>query len=418
MTAGCRTVALPGGHFVNWGGGIDFLRSCSNALSFKPQGGSERLFLVIADPGNQTVAHSVKSLLTRYGKEAVNRLGGRMHVVRGPAPFTRGQLTDSFRNVDHGAQIEFYPAGRPLEAVIREIGADVVIPSSVPLGRAFPVPWIGYLYDFQHKYYPGNFSARECRKRDADAERMLREAKAVVVNSASVKADVDRFYPGSDCRVFSLPFSAAPVASWFEEADHALSGKYELPETYFAICNQFWIHKEHATAFRALAEFTGITGRQDVHVVCTGLMEDYRQPGYTEKLRAEIRRHGLEKRIRFLGHLPKRDQIAVLRGSIAVLQPTLFEGGPGGGAVYDAVAMGVPAILSDIPVNLEIRGEEGLFYFQAGSAEDMAARMVEVAINQPGRPSKDELLDRGRVRTIAFGTALREAIDYVTGCAR
>jgi glycosyltransferase involved in cell wall biosynthesis len=414
VTVQYRTIALPGCGFVNWGGGIDFLRSCVNALHLRAENRKEKLVLVLPDAERQTVGEKAVTLLKPFKTAAENLLEGRKPLFQRQKPFSPEQLADSFRNVDHGAEIVFYRSGRSLQSVVREVGAHAVIPSAVPLGRSFPVPWVGYLYDFQHKYYPGYFSEEEYRVRDAHMARMLREARAVIVNSQSAKADVDRFHPGTECKVFSLPFSAAPIVSWFDAPASPLAETYSLPEAYFMICNQFWIHKDHATAFRALAAFIRMTGRQDVHVVCTGTMEDYRHPGYLEKLRSEIGSNGLEKKIHFLGHIPKQDQIAILRGSIAVLQPTLFEGGPGGGAVYDAVAMGVPAVLSDIPVNLEIRNEDSLFYFKAGSAESMAAGMAEAWETRFERPAKDALLSRGRARTAAYGTALRDAMDYVT----
>ena len=94
-------------------------------------------------------------------------------------------------------------------------------------------------------------------------------------------------------------------------------------------------------------------------------MEDYRFPEHINNLQREIDELGIADQVHFLGHIPKADQIAIMKGSLAVLQPTLFEGGPGGGSVYDAVSLGVPALLSDIPVNREIENEKNLLYFEA-----------------------------------------------------
>jgi glycosyltransferase involved in cell wall biosynthesis len=61
----------------------------------------------------------------------------------------------------------------------------------------------------------------------------------------------------------------------------------------------------------------------------------------------------------------------------AILQPTLFEGGPGGGAVYEALGMGIPVVLSDISVNKEIENPLILF-FESLNAVDLANKMIEV----------------------------------------
>jgi glycosyltransferase involved in cell wall biosynthesis len=242
---------------------------------------------------------------------------------------------------------------------------------------------------------------------------MLAEAEAVVVNAADVKKDINNFFPLSECNVFELPFSATPIESWFEPSVKDLAIKYDLPENYFVICNQFWIHKDHKTAFRALAAYSVITGRQDVHIVCTGNTVDFRNPDFFAELEKNVSELGLTSRIHFLGYIPKKDQIDIMCGSIAVLQPTLFEGGPGGGAVYDAVAMGVQAIVSDIQVNREIDGTEGVVFFKAGDADDLAAKMAAVQNRIFVRQSKESLLAVGRERTRAFGHRLLEAVEYV-----
>ena len=51
-----------------------------------------------------------------------------------------------------------------------------------------------------------------------------------------------------------------------------------------------------------------------------------------------------------------------MKNSLAIIQPTLFEGSPGGGVLEDAISIGVPAIISDIKVNLEAKKEVNIFF--------------------------------------------------------
>ncbi len=69
-----------------------------------------------------------------------------------------------------------------------------------------------------------------------------------------------------------------------------------------------------------------------------------------------------------------------MRRAIALLQPTLFEGGPGGGAVADALALGVRCIVSDIETNLEIENEK-VSFFHTGSPNSLAEEMMTVMEN-------------------------------------
>jgi glycosyltransferase involved in cell wall biosynthesis len=182
-----------------------------------------------------------------------------------------------------------------------------------------------------------------------------------------------------------------------------------LPKKYFLISNQLWVHKDHKTAFKALwllrrQEYT------DIHIICTGQTYDFRFPSYYQEVQDYIIELGLETHIHFLGFIPKIEQIAILQKSIAIIQPTLFEGGPGGGAAYDAVAYGVPAIVSDIPVNTEIQYPLVVF-FKVGNAEDLCQKMISQLNNPLARPSLEELQSQ-RVDHSTKGSQFLERMFY------
>jgi len=406
-------IVLLGDVFVSWGGGVDFLRYCANALALVCDE-NVKLILLLPDSDNHTVIAKVRAAVSPYVKMTKDMLHGRKMTFERKNPFSKKQLADSFSNIDGNIEIIFYPKRNAIQPILSSVKADVVIPSFSPLKSSFSVPWVGYLYDFQHRYYPNYFSDHEIQRRDSRMGRMLAEANAVIVNSADAKKDILKFFPETECEIFDLPFSAVPIESWFEPPTEQLAHKYRLPQRYFAICNQFWIHKDHGTAFNAFAKYLKMTGEVDVHLVCTGDTADARHPNYFFDLKDKVCRLGLADSVHFLGYIAKKDQIDIMKGSIAVLQPTLFEGGPGGGAIYDAVAMGIPAVLSDIPVNREIDGYENLLFFKASDADDMAEKMVAVQNMAYERPDRENLLAAGRERTKKFGLRLLEAVQFVT----
>ena len=404
-----KTVALLGKTLIDWGGGIDILRLFAQALALQQE--EQNLQLCLLLPGNDfftrvtNVARPYKDIfrqLARLEKPARSRT----------APFDMTAVTDVFRNID-GLRIVFFRNSAAVQVkCLQEIGADVVLPSIGSLGREFPVPWVGYIPDLQHRHHPEFFATSECAKRDRVYARLLQEAKSVIVNSRAAEADIAAFFPAAGSRIVPLPFAPVPDDAWFEADRQDVAGKYGLPADYFAICNQFWIHKSHGTAFEALALLQKCSGGHDIHLVCTGQTTDVRFPGYFEQLREQVRQLGIEDRVHFLGHIPKIDQIHVVRGARAVIQPTLFEGGPGGGAVYDAVALGVPAIASDIPVNREIV-ESGVTFFTAGSAEKLAERMADLLGVAREEPNVAELIRRGKERAARLGESLLEAVSSV-----
>lgn len=386
-------VAMMADVMMNWGGGLDNLRWYANGLAAVAKQKNLRLFILI--PKRFT---RLRSLVKRA--LGIKSTQPSMQVVLDALAYIRGEV-----------EIVFYrPTRGSLLRTLRRIRADVVGPSMTPLGADFPYPWLGYMTDYQHKHFPHFFTPRICAERDADFHRMLQEARAVVVNAHEIGNDIERFHPDHRAQVFTLPFAPLPLPAWFQEPAESVREKYQLAEKYFLISNQFFIHKSHLTAFKALAKLDEWADLAGMQIVCTGLMEDARFPQYASELRQQVAELKLTDRIRFLGHIPKQDQIQIMRHAIAVLQPTLYEGGPGGGSVYDAVAVGVPAIVSDIPVNREIENEDVVF-FKAESPEDMASKMREVLCRPaPGVPDRERLIQTGEARAVALGEALFRAL--------
>jgi glycosyltransferase involved in cell wall biosynthesis len=276
--------------------------------------------------------------------------------------------------------------------------------------RDCPVPWVGYIYDFQHRYLTEFFSEAERQARDVAFERMLQTAPVVLCNSETVRKDAQRYHPGGRSEIVALPFVSIPRQEWFEADPAAVQRKYHLPTRYFIICNQFWLHKDHPTALRAYAEFLSHGGDPEVSLVCTGSQEDYRAPGYFASIKDLIVDLKIEGRVYLLGHIPKLDQMALLRGSIALVQPTLFEGGRGGGAVYDALAAGVPALVSDIKVNIEL-GPDHCQFFTQRDPSSLAKLMLGAAGSALTRPGLEELNADSQRMLGEFHQSLRSAIQ-------
>jgi glycosyltransferase involved in cell wall biosynthesis len=131
--------------------------------------------------------------------------------------------------------------------------------------------------------------------------------------------------------------------------------KFEkFEEDFFLIANQLWKHKNHTFAIKAFKEY--IDKNQDVNTLlyCTGYIHDHRDSTHSSSVFNLIETLNLTSRVKFLGYLDREEFVKYLINCKALIQPTLFEGSPGGFSVADAVAYGVPVLLSDIPINREV----------------------------------------------------------------
>ena len=391
--------------FINWGGGADFLRTVVDSLLACPRSEQAELHLLMPDSGPR--------LRWRRFRRGLKTTKRKMMGQKPPPPDhapSRAMLTEAFAEFQNRLQIQHIDIGRrALVHATKRLALDAVIPAVHSLGADFPRPWVAYAYDFQHKYFPQNFPPEDCRSRDEHFSELLSQARAVIVNARAAAADIARFVPQATARVFALPFAPAPGAGWFEECPELLA-RHGVAPPFFIISNQFWAHKDHATAFEAFRRIA--PAHPGLTLICTGSTAGSRDPEYFPRLIKQVRSWGLEDRVRILGLIPKRDQIEIMKHACAVIQPTLFEGGPGGGAVYDAVALDVPVVLSDIAVNREIEGP-GLEFFPAGDAEVLAAKMQARLAKPHNQVNREELLIAGRRYRAACGEVLWSAIDYV-----
>lgn len=219
---------------------------------------------------------------------------------------------------------------------------------------------IMWIADFQHIHYPEFFQEDELQEREMLFEYIARNHRKLVLSSNSAKQDYLSKYPQYEKGVYVIPFvSAIDSRIIQEDGVKAAQEKYGIFGQYFLISNQFWKHKNHKTVLEAL---NYAKRQQGVHmsVVCTGFFSDYRDVAYTEGLKKYIEDNQLEDNFRILGLIDREDQLQLMKGCIAVIQPSLFEGW--GTVVEDAKTLKKKIIMSDIDVHLEQKNTDCILY--------------------------------------------------------
>ena len=400
------TIAIQATTLAGWGGGIDLLTKMILSLLAVQDIHNIKLFILI--PYEYTWDNKIKKMIkktidTYTHPNNLNTCFENTIKKKLDHILTTKDTTLSYIFFDH----------KDIASILKKINADVIFPIGPSSSLYIPkIPHIGYLFDFQHKYFPNLFSIHEYIAREKSFAELLLKTKTLLVNAHQVQYDIERFYPNFSCNIIALPFCPTIEHSYIFDTNsqNQITQLYSLPKNYFIISNQFWTHKNHITAIKALAMLPDKT----IHLVLTGKTEDYRYPEFFEKeIKNGIEQLNLNKRVHVLGHIPKIDQITIMKNAIALIQPTLFEGGPGGGSASEALALGIPILASDIPVNKEINNERCLF-FSAQSAEDLAQKMM-IMLQKP-YPKIDplELEKKSHTQLRIFGKALFDAIEYAS----
>lgn len=217
---------------------------------------------------------------------------------------------------------------------------------------------IGWYADLQHKYYPEFFTLEKRIQRNFRVKFLLKNADQLVVSSYSAKKDFQEFYPQSNSfniHVFNF-VSVVDEISGLNISE--LREKYNLPEKYFMVSNQFYKHKNHIVIFLAMA-FLKKQGIK-IFLAITGKLPAERCSDYIKELQLLINENNLHSQISLMGVIQRNHQLMLMKHSQAVIQPSLFEGWST--VIEDAKSLQVPVIASSIQVNIEQLGSEGVFF--------------------------------------------------------
>ena len=240
---------------------------------------------------------------------------------------------------------------------------------SVPIDKR--IYWIP---DFQDKHYPDFFTTKGLAKKHARSQWIADNARNIVLSSKAVKKDWEIFYPNYKGKTMVINFAVTHPEYDSLEIDE-LREKFKLPEKYFFSPNQFWAHKNHMVVIKA-AEFLKNEGKSTV-IVFSGKENDSRNPGYSDKLKSYVKENNLDDVIRFLGFIDRREQLKIMKESIAVIQPSLFEGWST--VIEDAMAMNKKIIASDLDVNKEQLGVKG-YFFNKNDSQNLAS-IIQITTN-------------------------------------
>lgn len=238
------------------------------------------------------------------------------------------------------------------------------------------VPKAYWIADFQHKYLPGFFDSAEIDRRDRVFEEIASKSGVLVLSSENAKSDFIKFYPRYQVNIAVIPF--ATVLPDFENIPiNSLLGKFGIGARYFMAPNQFWAHKNHMVILKAALLLKHST--HDFRVVFTGREEDVRNAGYVKELKDYVQANGLADTVLFLGFIDRKEQLQLMKHSMAVIQPSMFEGWST--VVEDAKAISQSLIVSNLEVHREQCGNSA-FYFSPSDEVQLCKHMKSILDGQ------------------------------------
>lgn len=283
---------------------------------------------------------------------------------------------------------KFFKTNYILKRVFNKYGIKILSHASIEnLGAIKTINWIP---DFQHIHLPKMFSSNEIQARNNDFVRLVKGSNRIVLSSYDALNDFNNFMPDYISKASVLQFVSQPDKKYFyltEKDEENIREKYDLKKEFFYMPNQFWKHKNHMLVFEAVKILHNEC--EDICVVCSGHLEDYRNKSHIESIRCFIKENELESNVRLLGLVDYEDVFSLIKYSKAVINPSLFEGWSS--TVEECKSVNKNMILSNLNVHVEQYAHADFF------VKDDLQSLVDVLRNY--QPKADVEFDGLDIRT-------------------
>lgn len=252
-----------------------------------------------------------------------------------------------------------------------------------------PISWIA---DFQHCYYPEYFSEEEIKKRNKVFAKIAKNNNPLILSSKTCLEDFSKLYNENRPNTYVVHFT-----SYIQDDLNELNDKYESNvlnkfnvkrNNYALISNQFWKHKNHTVIFSAISKLKRQDNVGNFKFVFTGELSDRRNPSYIDCLKKLIKDDGIENEVIITGFIDRKDQLALMKNSLLIIQPSLFEGW--GTVLEDAKALNKIVLLSDIEVHREQK-DENCILFDPLNENDLAEKIDKIRSNKHDIVENDDM---------------------------
>ena len=188
-------------------------------------------------------------------------------------------------------------------------------------------------------------------------KRAAKKSHFIFTVSESTKKDLIEQYPSLHLGLKTLVVYAGVRSHFLQPVSepfiHSTLKKFKLPATYLLMASTLEPRKNFVGVIQAYAKLDGALRKKNPLVIVG------KKGWYYEQIFDCVRALKVESQVHFLGYVSDEDLLALMRGAIAFLFPSFYEGF--GLPVVEAMANGIPVLTSRISSLPEVGGEAVLY---------------------------------------------------------
>ncbi len=276
-------------------------------------------------------------------------------------------------------------------------GIDVFVTLIAPLLK-IPRAQVIHMKTMHAFTAPDSLTPLALAYRRMNYSRSARAADAVIVNSESLRSEVER-YLNVDLRKFRLIYEAVDH-DLFRQGDAAEArarvASYGVTKPFVLFVSSLWKYKNCDGLLRAWALARSEFGDRQLAIVGKG-----RDEGYVAQLHSLAAELGISRDVVFVGGVPLEETVRFYQAADALAYPSLNE--TFGLPILEAMACGCPVVTSDISAMPETAG--GAAVLCDPTDPGSIARALIEAVG----PGRDRLRDKGLSRAKQFTWAATAA---------
>jgi hypothetical protein len=258
-----------------------------------------------------------------------------------------------------------------------------VFGSNIIFGKKSVAKSLSFIADFQHLYFKENFSIKKKIMRNLNTFLCAYFSSKILLISNDARKDLKKIshaaYNNSVISkfVFQIPAKKEIIGL------SVLKKKYKFNTLFFYIPNQYWVHKNHFVILKAIKYIKKKNNLKKILILSSGLSTDYRNPDHFLKIKNFISKNNLKNNYKYLGVVPFKDVLSLIYHSIAVINPSKFEGRSS--TVEQAKSMGKKVILSNINIHKEQKPRNANYF-----DPDNYKQLSKILINNSSYKNKNK----------------------------
>ena len=261
-----------------------------------------------------------------------------------------------------------------LEKFFIKYNVDYISHTTLVTGNNSLAKSIVWIPDFQYLYFPEFFSFKYKMLKMLNLKIYKKHAYKILLSSNTASKDLKKICNISKNKVIINKFSFNVESPKNLKKFTHLKKKYSLKRDFFYMPNQYWLHKNHKIIIEALNKMSK-QSKENIIIYSSGSKKDYRHPQNFHNLIKLVNKYKLQKNYVYLGLIPFVDVISLIYYSLAVINPSYFEGWSS--SVEQAKAYNKKVILSQIDVHKE-QNPKYAYYFRPDDSKKCSKILMKL----------------------------------------